>query len=83
MPQQQTYARYQSIRGVMFALLGANAAVFGTWQYAINKKDSKLLRVLNENFLLSEANIKAGRYYTLVTNAFSHIAIGHFAFNMV
>ncbi|EME39764.1 hypothetical protein DOTSEDRAFT_47325 [Dothistroma septosporum NZE10] len=42
----------------------------------------KLLHFLTDNFMLSVDSIKAGRYHTLLTCAFSHVELGHFAFNM-
>lgn len=38
---------------------------------------------MDNNFLLSTDSIKAGRYHTLLTSAFSHRDIGHFVFNMI
>jgi membrane associated rhomboid family serine protease len=79
----QTFANHQAVKKVLWGLIGINAAVWGTWNYAIVNKDQKLLSAMNENFLLSEANLKEGRYHTLVTSAFSHISFSHFLFNMV
>ncbi|KAK4497159.1 hypothetical protein PRZ48_011609 [Zasmidium cellare] len=71
--------------GVMrtvWTIITLNAAVFGAWQYAEMKKDRKVERQLYENVTLMEANIQAGRSHTLLTSAFSHRDVGHFAFNM-
>jgi membrane associated rhomboid family serine protease len=42
-----------------------------------------LLVKLWENFTLSSINFNAGRYWTLITSAFSHNMLMHFAFNMI
>lgn len=83
MPPSQSYANYQSGKRMIWTIIGLNAAVFGTWNYAIANKDQKLLRTMSDHFLLSEGNVKEGRYHTLVTSAFSHTNLGHFFFNMV
>ncbi|KAF2481869.1 hypothetical protein BDY17DRAFT_325379 [Neohortaea acidophila] len=71
-----------STRTMMWTIIGLNAAVFGAWQYAIARKDRKLFQKLSQNFTVSAQNIRDGRYWTLVTSAFSHQGLGHFAFNM-
>jgi membrane associated rhomboid family serine protease len=40
-------------------------------------------KILQQNFLLSVQNLKEGRFWTLVTSAFSHISPGHLFFNML
>ncbi|SMR60528.1 unnamed protein product [Zymoseptoria tritici ST99CH_1E4] len=82
-PEVQTYANHQSAKRAMWAVIGVNAAVWGTWVYSISSKDKKLRRTMDENFLLSGTNLKEGRYHTMVTSAFSHIDPFHFIFNMV
>ena len=67
---------------VIWTLIGLNSAVFATWQYAKATRDMKLLQFMTDNFMLSVDSIKAGRYYTVLTCAFSHMGLGHFAFNM-
>lgn len=48
-----------------------------------NKKSRNLLESYNKNFVLSQRNINEGRYWTLITSAFSHNSITHIAFNML
>ena len=63
-------------------IIALNTAVFGTWYYARTTRDGNLLQWLNENFTLSMTNYRAGRYWTLLTSAFSHTDFVHFLFNM-
>lgn len=76
--------KYVSISGVIWTLIGLNAAVFGVWQYAKYTKDRTLTRWLHLNATLSEPVLATGKYYhTLITSAFSHRDLPHFIFNMV
>ncbi|KAK4542385.1 hypothetical protein LTR36_006842 [Oleoguttula mirabilis] len=67
----------------VYLIIGLNTAMFGLWQYALAKRDSKLLQKLHNNATCSWENVRAGRYWTLVTSAFTHTELTHFAFNMV
>lgn len=64
-------------------IMAVNTVVFGSWIYAANQNDRRLQQWLSENFTLSAMNWNAGRYYTLLTSAFSHQNFIHFLFNMV
>lgn len=77
------FARYQSVRTAVNTLIGLNIVVFGAWQYAIINKDSHLLHRLTQNFTISVNNFKEGRWWTLLTSAFSHQNLIHIAFNMI
>lgn len=48
-----------------------------------NKKSRDLLQTYSNNFILSQRNINEGRYWTLITCAFSHNSITHIMFNML
>lgn len=74
-------ASHASAQAAIRSLLLLNTGVFGAWWWASSSGDAKLLRWLNENVTLSERNLAAGRYYTLITNAFSHVGLPHFAFS--
>ncbi|KAK5126233.1 hypothetical protein LTR85_010468 [Meristemomyces frigidus] len=74
---------HASVMRAVYLIIGVNTAMFGVWQYAIVKRHRKLLQQLTDNATLSWENIRAGRYWTLVTSAFTHTAIGHFGFNML
>ena len=74
-------ASYASAKTAVRSLLVLNTGVFGAWWWASNSRDAKLLRWLDENVTLSERNLAAGRYHTLITNAFSHVGLPHFAFS--
>ncbi|KAF2769008.1 rhomboid-domain-containing protein [Teratosphaeria nubilosa] len=71
------------VTSAIYLIIGLNTAVFAAWQYAEVTRDFNIIRLLEDHFLLSERNVKAGRYWTLVTSAFSHMHIWHFALNMM
>ncbi|KAK3715548.1 hypothetical protein LTR37_007036 [Vermiconidia calcicola] len=73
----------KSIGRIVWTIIGVNAAVFGAWQLAITEKNQTLYRNLDENFKLSLNNWKDGRAWTIITSAFSHQMLAHFAFNMM
>lgn len=73
---------YRNARNVTIAFIGLNTAVFGAWQYALQPKQWRLNRELVKHFMLSWDAIKAGRKYTMITSAFSHKDLRHFALNM-
>lgn len=75
-------AGYNSSRKVMWTVIGLNTAVFGAWQYGIAQKDRKLINIMTRDFTLSLQGVKEGRYYTLLTSAFSQQMLPHFVFNM-
>jgi membrane associated rhomboid family serine protease len=66
----------------IWTIIAINVTVYGAWKYAEGYKDTRLYRLLTENATLSELNLKAKRYYTLVTCAFSHRDLNHLIFNM-
>ncbi|KAK5133036.1 hypothetical protein LTR08_008241 [Meristemomyces frigidus] len=70
------------VKRAIWLLIGTNTAVFGAWQYADATRDSSLLQLLHDNATSSTANLRAGRYWTLLTAAFSQKDLTHFAFNM-
>lgn len=75
--------RFTSTRRTVQVIIGLNAIVFGAWTYAKTTHDEKIYRYLNQNAVLSWANVNAQRTWTLVTSAFSHQNFLHFLFNMV
>ncbi|KAK5699957.1 hypothetical protein LTR97_006091 [Elasticomyces elasticus] len=75
------YTRASAARAI-WLIIGLNTAVFGGWQYAQYNRDHKLLRTLQDNFLLSWQNVRDGRPWVVLTSAFSHMSVTHFAFNM-
>jgi len=76
---------------VLWTIIGANTAVFLAWQVAspqsvipyVGISKAKIRHFLSSNFLLSNAHLAAGRYWTLLTSAFSQAQLGHFAANML
>jgi membrane associated rhomboid family serine protease len=64
-------------------LIIVNTAVFCMWAYTKATNNGKLFKSMREHTILSWYNIKANRYWTLVTSAFSHQNIMHILFNMM
>ena len=71
-----------SIMSVYWIMLGLNAVPFALWSYAEAQRNSSLQHWLAKNFLISAESWERGRWWTVVTSAFSHASLGHFAFNM-
>ncbi len=65
----------------------ANGVVFLAWQNAMGRYrqdlNIDLLKFLDSHFTTSISNLKKGRYWTLLTGAFSHMSLGHFLTNMI
>ena len=61
---------------MMWTLIGANAFIFACW-HAVDP------RVMHYNFAVSEESVYNNRIHTVVTSAFSHYDLGHFATNMI
>lgn len=75
--------RYNNAKIALRAITAANVAVWLTWFFVAPLSGSSDLRkALADHFTLSEANIAAGRYWTLITSAFSHQNPFHLLFNM-
>ncbi|KAM0717034.1 hypothetical protein Q7P37_006886 [Cladosporium fusiforme] len=75
--------RFASTKRAVQVIISLNVVVFGAWTYARLNKDRRLQRYLDENALLTWANVNANRYWTLVTSAFSHQNFMHLLFNMI
>ncbi|GAB7337635.1 hypothetical protein MBLNU457_g2930t1 [Dothideomycetes sp. NU457] len=71
------------VMNAYYLLLGLNAIPFGLWIYARATKNERLGHRIQENTLVSAAAVDQGRWWTLLTSAFSHQEIVHFAFNML
>lgn len=76
-------APYKVKRKILWTVIAANVAVFGSWSYARQKRDLPLLQSLSLNFRLSRQAIREGRYWTIITNTFSHHTLSHILFNMI
>lgn len=57
-----------------------NLIVFGAW---VTAKSQGSLDFMKANFLVSWLYLEAGRYWTLITSAFSHNLLWHFLINML
>jgi membrane associated rhomboid family serine protease len=77
------YNRSNGVMPAFYFLLGINTFVFGAMTYAKSTKDIRLERKLLHNTLLSPASWDQGRWWTLITSAFTHADPMHFAFNML
>ena len=73
---------FRNATNATWAIIGLNSAVFAAWQYAQRPEQWQLNRRLAKHFMLSWDGIKAGHHYTMITSAFSHQGLKHFAFNM-
>ncbi|KAI8826815.1 uncharacterized protein EV422DRAFT_562873 [Fimicolochytrium jonesii] len=72
---------------VLYGIISVNVVVFLMWMYAnANSKqygDHKWLKFMRENFLLNAHNcIDLGRWWTMLTCAFSHSNLMHILLNM-
>lgn len=84
-------------KGLLWGTIGANVFVWTQWhiipdaQAAKQGKGSlayyeaqrKQAQYMNDNFTLSRKNIAEGRWWTLITSAFSHIDLAHLGINML
>ena len=61
-------------------IIAINVLIFLAWQAA--RVDESLELVMAGNFLVSTAHLLDGRWWTLLTAAFSHIDFWHIALNM-
>ena len=69
-----------SSNGILYGILGANAAVFLAW----NSGDWHTEKFMRKNFTLSRQGImREGRIHTLVTHFFSHKDLWHLGSNAV
>lgn len=72
---------------VQWGFTGICVYIWYQWQsaksaHAKNYRDRSIVR-LNNDFLLSERNIEAGRWYTILSSAVSHENLLHLAANMI
>ncbi|KAJ1657544.1 hypothetical protein IWQ61_003083 [Dispira simplex] len=70
-----------------WVIMGLNGIVFVAWGYGEDmarvQGDTSLWAIMLQNFTNSLDNWEAGRWWTLVTSAFSHKTVTHLALNMV
>ncbi|KAJ1923769.1 hypothetical protein IWQ60_005657 [Tieghemiomyces parasiticus] len=71
---------------LIYIIMGINGVVFLTWSVAEDLFRSQnrpaLLEYMNRNFITSLENYEAGRYWTLLTSAFSHNNMPHMFLNL-
>ena len=93
-----TPRQYRLGRGIIWSCVGLSTAVFVLWQYALNPAVASTIqargdrasadtqirvrRFLQNNFVLSPGDRLRGRYWTVLTSAFSHQNTFHLLGNM-
>ena len=69
------------------SIIGANVVVFGGWWYAKRvyavERDPTLIITMRKHFWNSLESFTHGRFYTLVSSAFSHEDTIHLLVNMI
>lgn len=84
-------------KGLLWTTIGANVYVWGKWHvvpdmeaakqgrdsHAYQMAQRKHVQYMGENYTLSRNNIAEGRWWTIITSAFSHIDIAHLGINML
>lgn len=70
---------FRTSRSICGGIIGINILVLGAW----NGTGHDGRRWLVDNCTLSMRNWRAGRYWTIITSAFSHMGVFHFAGNMI
>ncbi|KAI9225693.1 MAG: hypothetical protein DHS80DRAFT_33459 [Piptocephalis tieghemiana] len=88
-----SYSTYSSAspqrwsRFLVPGLVAGNVAVFLTYSYGVsrltNQRDGTIVRWFDRNGVLSSANFREGRWWTLLTHGFTHHNIIHLASNMI
>ncbi|KAL1859618.1 hypothetical protein Daus18300_009483 [Diaporthe australafricana] len=84
-------------KGLLWTTIGANVYVWGKWHvlpdvaaakkgpdsYEYRLAQAKHLKYMTDNYTLSRKNVAEGRWWTLITSAFSHVGMGHLGLNML
>lgn len=90
-------ATSQVAKGLLWGTIGANIYIWGKWHvipdpqaakkgresHAYQMAQIKHLRYMNDNYTLSRKNIAQGRWWTIITSAFSHYDLAHLGINML
>lgn len=84
-------------KGLLWTAIGANVYVWAQWQnvagaqapkkgqdsHAQYMAQRKHAKYMNENYVLSSRNMAEGRWWTVITSAFSHYELTHLGINML
>ena len=84
-------------KGLLWGTIGANVYIWGKWHIVPDAKAGKQgrdshayqmaqirhVRYMTENYTLSRNNIAEGRWWTVITSAFSHHDLAHLGINML
>lgn len=76
-----TNARTTNI--VVGSMIGICSGLFLWEADSERRRDVKALENINRNFVLSVANIREGRQYTILTSGLIHASLTHLVVNMV
>jgi len=69
---------------LLWGLIGVNVLVYVAWQLAIRQGEGSFwVEAMADHFLVSLQAMRAGRVWTLLTSAFSHIDPFHLFVNML
>ncbi|KIV99858.1 uncharacterized protein PV09_08526 [Verruconis gallopava] len=88
---QGAYLRsVRSKKALVWLCIGTNCIVWLSWQASrreggTSKQAAKIRKLgldLQKNFLLATRNVREGRWWVLITSAFSHISFWHLFVNM-
>lgn len=80
---KQPPSRGLSVNAAYWILFSLNATSFGAWWYGRLTDNRPLLSNLITHTLTSVAAWDSGRWWTVLTSAFTHHDVMHFAFNMI
>lgn len=84
-------------KGILWGTIGTNIYIWGKWhvipdmEAAKQGRDSRAYKravtrhheYMVDNYTLSRKNIAEGRWWTLLTSAFSHYDLAHLGINML
>lgn len=84
-------------KGLLWTTIGANVFIWGKWHvfpdaeaakqgvgsHAHQVAKIKHIEYMSQNYTLSRKNIAEGRWWTIITSAFSHIDLAHLGINML
>jgi hypothetical protein len=84
-------------KGLLWGTIGANVYIYAKWHVVLDPKAVKQgrdshayrmamarhIRYMQDNYTISTRNIAEGRWWTLLTSAFSHHDLTHLGINML
>jgi len=88
---------YQTNRALIWSCIGGSVGIFAAWGYSMGSwgvgnagrgnvisswNTRRVRKFLDDNFTLKLSDVNNGKYWTLITSAFSHISFYHLLGNM-